>query len=209
VLTFFPPTDAALATFAHAKRNASLSYSNVGCTAEETQPPGFWRDESRVALGTGREFFDAACELVARGEFYPPEMLPLFALRRPFQPDDVVLNVYRVSLAPVPWLVMPTRILNLFDEVVDSPEGRIHRSGFTYGTLEGHAECGEERFAVEWEEATDCVSFSIVAVSRPASWFVWLGVPFARREQARFRRLASHRLTQLVARAVRKGAAAC
>ena len=54
--------------------------------------------------------------------------------------------------------------------------------GFAYGTLPGHPESGEERFAVLWRE-DDVVEIRIRAFSRPATWWARLGGPVARRVQ--------------------------
>src|SRR5262249_25102117 len=60
------------------------------------------------------------------------------------------------------------------------------RYGFAYGTLEEHAECGEERFTVEWNGETDEVHYDLLAFSRPHQLLVRLGRPLARRLQRRF-----------------------
>jgi uncharacterized protein (UPF0548 family) len=52
--------------------------------------------------------------------------------------------------------------------VVDEP----HRKGFAYGALPGHAERGEELFAVSWDPETDEVRALIHSVSLPAA--LWL-----------------------------------
>jgi uncharacterized protein (UPF0548 family) len=57
--------------------------------------------------------------------------------------------------------------------VVDEPD----RRGFAYGTLPGHAESGEERFAVRYDPATDEVHAEVVAFSRHATWWSRLGSP--------------------------------
>jgi uncharacterized protein (UPF0548 family) len=44
------------------------------------------------------------------------------------------------------WSMNPCRVVHVFEA-----QGRTSRFGFSYGTLEGHAECGEERFVVEME----------------------------------------------------------
>ena len=46
--------------------------------------------------------------------------------------------------------------------------GPVRRFGFAYGTLPGHAESGEERFLIEWDQDEDGVWFDILAFSRPA-----------------------------------------
>jgi len=62
----------------------------------------------------------------------------------------------------------------------------VRRFGFAYGTLEDHAESGEERFTVEWNRETDEVWYDLLAFSRPNQVLVRLGYPFARRLQKRF-----------------------
>ena len=63
--------------------------------------------------------------------------------------------------------------------VVDEPDVR----GFAYGTLPGHPECGEERFAVRYDPNTSAVFAEVTAFSRPATWWVKVGGPFVRAAQ--------------------------
>ncbi|MFC6706428.1 DUF1990 family protein [Flexivirga alba] len=58
------------------------------------------------------------------------------------------------------------------------------RFGFTYGTLQGHPEAGEERFVVE-RRADGTVQLEIEHWSRPARWFTQLAGPLARLAQSR------------------------
>ena len=58
--------------------------------------------------------------------------------------------------------------------------------GFAYGTLPDHAESGEEKFIVEWNEADDAVCYDILAFSRPNHFLARLGYPLIRRLQKRF-----------------------
>ena len=64
--------------------------------------------------------------------------------------------------------------------VVDEPD----RCGFTYGTLPGHPESGEESFAVE-RDADGSLVATVVAFSRPAARLARLAGPVGRRLQAR------------------------
>ena len=73
-------------------------------------------------------------------------------------------------------LAAPARVVDVVDEV--------DRAGFTYGTLAGHPEAGEERFAVE-RRADGTVRLVIEHWSRPARWFTRLAGPLARLAQAR------------------------
>lgn len=63
--------------------------------------------------------------------------------------------------------------------VVDEPR----QSGFAYGTLRRHPECGEEAFLVEWRE-DDAVVGSVAAFSQPARWYAKAGGPVTRAAQA-------------------------
>ncbi len=81
------------------------------------------------------------------------------------------------------WWSYSCRIVAVIDQT--DTDG-THRFGFDYGTLRGHAERGEERFLVSLTLGGD-VRFSLFAVSRPARWFTWIGLPWTRRAQARFR----------------------
>jgi uncharacterized protein (UPF0548 family) len=78
------------------------------------------------------------------------------------------------------WSLQPTRVVVLLP-----PAER--RLGFAYGTLRGHAECGEELFAVEMDDA-GAVWYEIRSVSRPAAALARLAYPYTRWLQARFRR---------------------
>ena len=61
----------------------------------------------------------------------------------------------------------------------------LERYGFAVGTLPGHVERGEERFAVEWHE-DDAVYYEVFAFSRPAHPVVKAVQPLARRIQKQF-----------------------
>jgi uncharacterized protein (UPF0548 family) len=52
-----------------------------------------------------------------------------------------------------------------------------NRRGFAYGTLAGHPESGEERFAVHYDPATGDVHAEVIAFSRHATWWSRLGSP--------------------------------
>ncbi len=73
--------------------------------------------------------------------------------------------------------------LRMADRVLDVFEGENEKekwSGFTYGTLQGHAERGIETFRVAWDKASGKVHFSMEAWSNPGHWLVWIFYPWAR-----------------------------
>jgi uncharacterized protein (UPF0548 family) len=81
------------------------------------------------------------------------------------------------------WSVNAYRIVY----VIDDP-GPVHRYGFAYGTLSDHVETGEERFMVEWDQATGEVWYDILAFSRPRHPLIRAGNFYIRRMQKRFGR---------------------
>ena len=84
------------------------------------------------------------------------------------------------------WSLNPARIL----EVHSSDANDQTTFGFTYGTVKGHVEQGEERFLLIWDRATDEIIYEIEAVSRPKHVLAWLAYPYSRLMQAKFRKLS-------------------
>lgn len=80
------------------------------------------------------------------------------------------------------WWLNACRIISVVNE-----DGPVKRFGFAYGTLPDHVESGEERFLVEWDRADNCVWYDILAFSRPRHILAWLGNPWLRHLQKRFR----------------------
>ena len=121
------------------------------------------------------------------------------------QPGEVVAVLYRSHVFRL-WMLFPARVVYAVDcgPMISSgqappgdaasqlPPDRDGRTtfGFAYGTLPAHPERGEERFLVEWNRADDSVWYDLLAFSRPGHWLARLGYPYARYEQARFRRLS-------------------
>jgi uncharacterized protein (UPF0548 family) len=81
------------------------------------------------------------------------------------------------------WSVNASRIVYVVDQT-----GPTRRYGFAYGTLPGHVESGEERFIIEWDQATGTVWYDILAFSRPRHVLARIGYPLVRRLQKRFGR---------------------
>jgi len=153
--------------------NAGLTYAEVGASAGAL-PAGYHHVRRSATLGQGRELFDrASCRLLAwdmhrgAGLTVPEGSLPAA--------EGVGIElVWRVG--PIA-ITLPCRVVL----VEDTPT----RRGFTYGTLAGHPERGEESFAVVMDDS-ERVSIEIVASSRPARWYSRLGGPVSKLVQARF-----------------------
>ena len=60
------------------------------------------------------------------------------------------------------WSLNACRVVYVIEEA--------RRFGFAYGTLQEHAEQGEEKFSVEWESKDDSVFYDILTFSKPRQW---------------------------------------
>lgn len=188
---FHRPGPDELAALIDSLRNAPVTSSSE----RGEVPPGFVLDEHRVVLGTGARTFEAARQSILNWAMFPEQMAPLFPSRAPIEPGTIVCVLFQSR--PL-WTVNPCRIL----QVIDNRTNDLIRFGFTYGALPGHVARGQETFLVEWNRAAGTVSYSIRVFSRPAHWLVWLGYPWARYQQRRFRRLSGESMQSSVQRLI-------
>lgn len=135
----------------------SRSYHDLHCRIVGVEPPG-------PALANGP--FARAADAIINYRVFPPS-LAHGVLRRPIQRDDVVGLRYR--LLPGVDLFFASRVSEVFDVLAPASQ----RRGFTYQTLQGHPEAGEETFAVEKNLLTGAVTVSLKAWSE-------LGLAWAR-----------------------------
>lgn len=139
-------------------------------------PPGYHHLLVREVLGRGDEAFEVAAQRVLTWQMHERAGLRVEAT------DPAVVAgahaVVTVPLGPVR-LTAPVRVVH----VVREPD----RAGFSYGTLPGHPERGEEGFYVD-RAADGTVTATIIAFSQPDRWFTRLAGPvavLAQRLQAR------------------------
>lgn len=160
LLTTPPRRAELLAEFA----DAPLTYPEHehGATAGPLPPDAAHLDLD-VPIGRGARVFDRAAEAVLGWQMHRGAGLDVRATTPRAQLDTLVLVTFVRGL-PL-GLSAPCRVLS----VADRPD----RQGFTYGTLPGHLESGEERFEVV-RDPTGLVRLRIVAFSRhapgPARW---------------------------------------
>ncbi len=147
----------------------TLTYSEVGATSG-TLPDGYRRVEVTRAIGDGPERFEVAARRLLSWEMHRRAGLLVHADRPPTAQRDAVLEL---RLGPFP-VTAPVRVI----EVIREPMV----AGFSYGTLPGHPEIGEERFLVRLGK-DGAVTAEIRAFSRPGRWFTRLGAPIARHLQ--------------------------
>lgn len=110
---------------------------------------------------------------------FPAEWTVIVPSHAPLTVNHVVAVLARVCGL---WWLNACRIVSITDETTP-----IRSFGFTYATLPGHVEIGEEEFLIEWDQEGQ-VWYQIRAVSRPRYWLARLAYPLTRYVQSRFRR---------------------
>ena len=138
-----------------------LTYSEVGATAGEL-PMGYHHVHESAVIGHGRERFSEAADAVMRWGMLRGAGVRVDATTEVAAAGSEVI----VRLGPVR---APCRVVYVLDEA-------DHR-GFAYGTLRGHAETGEELFAVRYDPATEAVYAEVTAFSRHGTWWSRLAGP--------------------------------
>lgn len=150
-----------------------------------SMPAGFSALRVRTPIGNGTAVFDAAARAVAEWRMHRAMGVVMDTDAPHAEPGARVV----VGLGAGPLrLHAPCRVITTVDEA--------RRRGWSYGTLQGHPECGEEAFLVDHEQ-DGSVWLTIVAFSRPAVWWTRLAGPlvpvlqraYARRCGAVLRRL--------------------
>jgi len=149
-------------------RAAPFTYEPIGKTASG-RPDGYeWLERSATLL---RRDFEVAAMDLFMWRLHERAGLRVQASRSPLRVDTVVLM--RLGIGPAS-IRIPCRVVY----VINQPRLR----GFAYGTLPGHPEAGEERFALE-QHGDGTISIAITAFSRPASRLARLGGPVTRSVQ--------------------------
>ncbi len=148
-------------------RAAPYTYAHVGATGGD--PPADHRWFSRTAV-VGRDLDAAAADLFA-WRVQERSGLRVWTSELPLTAGTVVLMRLGPGRASIR---IPCRVL----EVIEEEEVR----GFSYGTLPGHPESGEERFVLH-RDADGAVWFTVTAFSQRASRLARAGGPLTARFQ--------------------------
>jgi uncharacterized protein (UPF0548 family) len=189
MICFRRPTDLEIREYLSRQADQPYSYSPTGGTRDVAPIRHGWDTDCHEALlGHGEATFQKAKQAIDTWQMFPREITTVFGHKTPRE-NHTVAVLYRANPLPL-YLLMPARIVYLIDDPRTCGNRHIQRYGFAYGTLPDHPECGEERFLVEWDRNDDSVHYDLVAISRPNHWFVRLGYPYTRHQQARFRRLS-------------------
>jgi len=163
------------------RQSSDFSYLSQGMTARPECPAGYNSDHNRVFLGHGVEAFEAAKRALNSWKMFDLGWVNVFPCHAPVHTGSTVAIVVRIFGAD---FLNACRIVY----VVDESDSDIRRYGFAYGTLQDHAEMGEERFVIEWNRDDESVFYDLRAISRPRLFFPALFYPFTRALQRRFAR---------------------
>ena len=137
------PSEDEIRRFISRQNDSGFSYSEVGASATAA-PTGYNVDHNRIQLGRGEVVWRHAVEAIRAWQMF---RMPWVGLHWPSAPIQVGTNV-AVSVRHLGFdSVNACRIVYIVDE-----EKPMRRFGFAYGTLAEHAESGEERFTVEWDD---------------------------------------------------------
>lgn len=192
-IRFRKPSIEELAAFRQDQASRQVTYEAVGATAG-TPPRGFLVDRASRAIGRGAAGFAAARRGIQQWRQFDLGWMDVWPGSVAIQPGETVgVLVYYGGL----WWLNAARIVYVIDE-----SGPVERFGFAYGTLPGHAERGEELFLVEWDRATDDVTYRILSFARPRHPLAVLAYPLIRRLQHRFRQDSLAALHRFVCAAV-------
>jgi uncharacterized protein (UPF0548 family) len=154
---------------------------------------GYERVVARESPGkplNGGPFARAEAAILAYGPF-PPHLVTPVVRRAPVEAGDTVGT--RFHFLPGVDLFFASRVI----ERVRRDAGRIVASGFTYRTLRGHPELGEETFLVEKDTKTGDVTVSLRSWSRPGTFLARVFRPLVRRCQIAAGRAALDHLERI------------
>lgn len=170
-----------------ATRADGLQYAEVGATRTRPLPAGYHHLHHTVRVGHGPEDYATAGAAVTTWAMHRATGARVTSTAVRAEPG-VTLEV-SLGLGPVRFAAPCQVIWTAYTQT---------ETGFAYGTLAGHPECGEESFVVDLRE-DGSVWFTVTAFSRAAVWYTRLGGPVVRALQLAYARLLGRSLTALVA----------
>jgi uncharacterized protein (UPF0548 family) len=187
---FAEPSDTEIRKFVSRISLSNYSYAEVGATASFI-PGTYITDHNRVLLGSGADVWSRAVKAIGSWEMFNIGWTQLCWPDTPIRVGaDVAILIRHFGF----YSLNGARIVYLIND--DGPKKRF---GFAYGTLQEHAESGEERFMVEWNQNDDSVWYDLLAFSRPSHVFSRIGFPLARLLQKRFAADSKIRMVAVVA----------
>ncbi|GGX72127.1 DUF1990 family protein [Streptomyces fructofermentans] len=136
-----------------------FTYEDVGATRDGRCPPGFHPLHVRTRIGEGQDVFAAAGRALMSWDLHRALGVTITTDAPEATPGaDVTVGLGLLKA--------PCRVVWTADEA--------RRTGWAYGTLPGHPECGEEAFVVD-RTGDGTVWLTVTAFSRPAKWYARAG----------------------------------
>lgn len=147
-----------------AQADEPFAYAPVGMVRDGGSAPGWHHHLDRRRIGTGADDYENAVAQLRGWQAQRGAGLTVVPTGEVAEGVDVVI------VLPLP--VLAVTIACRVAYVIDEPD----RWGFGYGTLEHHAEQGEETFVVE-RDGDDAVWFTVESLSRWRHPLARLGAP--------------------------------
>lgn len=160
--------------------------------------PGDARDRLRRDVGVeapGQPVaggpFERVAAAILRYEVFPPALVEGVLRRSPVEPGDTVGIRYKGFR--IAHLFFAARVVDRFRRVADG----LVSEGFTYRTLVGHPELGEETFSAHKDLVSGKVSVELRSWSRPGTRLARFAAPIVRRMQVAAGRAALDHLERV------------
>lgn len=187
---FRKPDPVQIADFLKVQAQQEFTYPHREATRNQSAPAGFRIDHNRIRLGQGAAVYEQAREALTEWQHYRFDWLHL---HRPDAPPAAGQTVAALAHVLGIWVLNACRIVYVLEETEP-----FTRFAFAYGTLPDHAECGEERFQVEWHPDDDSVWYDLYAFSRPNTLLSKFAYPYVRSKQKQFARESLQAMHQAV-----------
>jgi uncharacterized protein (UPF0548 family) len=165
-----------------------LTYPEVGATRADQMPSGYRHDRYEAGLGGGEGAFERATAALLAWQAQVGAGVEVFPSGSQVEEGATVVLLLQAGL----WAPAPCRVVY----VISEPD----TTGFAYGTLPGHPECGEAAFML-LRGSDERVHFVVRSFSRRVDPLARLGAPLARLAQTRVTR----RYIEALAEAARPG----
>ncbi|MFD3531089.1 DUF1990 family protein [Streptomyces sp. NPDC058664] len=167
----------------------ALTYPEVGATrTPEALPEGYHHLRHTETVGHGRAAYEAAGAAVTTWRMHRASGARVRSDADRAEPGAAV--EISAGIGPLRLGVPCSVIWTAYEK---------RRTGFAYGTLTGHPECGEESFVIDLDP-DGTVRFTVTAFSRPATWYTRLGGPVVPLLQRAYARHLGRTLRRLVRR---------
>ena len=169
------PVDGALRAELSRAADLPFNYPDVGASFDETAPAGYDHIVESAVIGAGREEFDRLAEGIRQWKIQTGSGLRVEAAG-PAEKGTNVALAKRLPPRGIASIVLSCRVVWTLDEP--------RRKGFSYGSLPGHPEAGEEAFVAELDD-DGAVTFKVFGFSRRGTVATAATAPIARAIQRR------------------------